>query len=178
MVNHLENVDTRQQTVFRKCKVKEKDAWGKGLQIFIPGKRERILAGTRNCLHPLTTNTPIQVHCPKRWHQWNKVWVNEKTVEGCHNWIIPPQVGGLNDVGDIYKLVSYFFCQTSGGKDSFFQTYYILHEALGKDGSHRKRDVCSILNLIPEAQLIKKVVKQARDYEDVYFLMKLESNQS
>ena len=38
VVNHLENVDARQQTVLRKCKVKEKDAWGKGLHIFIPGK--------------------------------------------------------------------------------------------------------------------------------------------
>ena len=86
--------------------------------------------------------------------------------------------GGLDDVRDIYKLVSYFVCKTSGSKDSFSQTNYILHEALGKDGSCRKRDVSSILNLISEAHLIKKVVKQARDYKDGYFLMKSESNQS
>ena len=73
VVNHLEDVDARRQMVLRKCKVKEKDAWGKGLHIFIPGKQEGILARTRNCLLPLITNTPIQVHCPKCWHQWNKV---------------------------------------------------------------------------------------------------------
>ena len=72
VVNHLENVDARWQAVLRKCKVKEKDAWGKGLHIFIPGKREGILAGTRNRLLPLITNTPIQVHCPKQWCQWNR----------------------------------------------------------------------------------------------------------
>ena len=60
VVNHLENVDARHKTVLRKCKVKEKDAWGKGLHIFIPGKQEGILAGTRNHLLPLITNTPIQ----------------------------------------------------------------------------------------------------------------------
>ena len=165
-------------TVLRKCKVKENDAWGKGLHIFIHGKREGILAGTRNRLLPLITNTPIQVHCPKQWYQCNKAWDNEKTVEGCRNWIVSPQVGGLDDVGDIYKFISYFVRQASGWKDSFFQTEYILHEVLGKDGSHKKRDVSSILNLISEAHLIKKVVKQRRDYKDGYFLMKLESNQS
>ena len=71
--------------------------------------------------------------------------------------MISPQVGGLDDVGEIYKFVSYFVCQTSGWKDSFFQTEYILHEELGKDGSHRKRDVSSILNLFSEAYLIKKL---------------------
>ena len=81
----------------------------------------KILAGTRNCLLLLITNTPIHVHCPKHWHQWNKAWVNEKTVEGCCNWIISPHVRGLDDVEDIYKLVSYFVCQTSGWKDSFFK---------------------------------------------------------
>ena len=91
------------------------------------------------------------------WHQWNKAWVNEKTVEECRNWIISPQVGGLDDVGDIYKLVSYFVRQTSGWKDSFFKTDYILQEALGNDGPHRKMDVCSILNLISEAHLIKRL---------------------
>ena len=65
VVNHLENVDAMRQAVLRKCKVKEKDTWGKGLHIFIPGKRERILDGTRNRLLLLITNTPIKVHCPK-----------------------------------------------------------------------------------------------------------------
>ena len=139
-----------------KCKVNEKDAWGKGLHIFIPGKREGILAGTRNRLLPLITNTPIQAHCPKQWYQWNKAWVNQRIVEGCHNWIISPQVGGLDEDGDIYKFVSYFAHQASGWKDSFFQNKYILEEVLGKDGSHRKRDVSSILNLISDAHLKTK----------------------
>ena len=65
VVNHLENVDGRQQTVLTKCRVKENDAWGKGLHIFIPGKREGSLAGTRNRLFPLITNTRITVHSPK-----------------------------------------------------------------------------------------------------------------
>ena len=38
VVNHIENVDARHKTVLRKCKVKEKDAWGKGLHIFFPDK--------------------------------------------------------------------------------------------------------------------------------------------
>ena len=32
VVNHLENVDARLGAVLRKCRVKENDAWGKGLQ--------------------------------------------------------------------------------------------------------------------------------------------------
>ena len=156
VVNHLENVDARHKTFYGKCKVNEKDAWGKGLHIFIPGKREGILAGTRNHLLPLITTTPIQAHCPKRWYQWNKAWVNERTVEGCCNWIISPQVGGLDEVGDIYKFVSYFARQASGWKDSFYQTEYILEEVLGKDGSQRKKDVTSILNQISDAHLITK----------------------
>ena len=147
-------MDARQQTVLRKCKVKEKNAWGKGLHIFIPVSEKGYLLVPEICVLPLITNTPIQVHCPKHLHQCNKVWVNEKTVEGCPNWIISPQLGVIDDVVDIYKLFSYFVCQTSGWKDSFFQTNYILHEVLGKDGSHRKKDVCSILNLISEAHLI------------------------
>ena len=101
VVNRLENVDARRKTVLNKCRVKEKDAWGKGLHIFIPGKREGILAGTRNCLLPLITNTPIKVHSPKRCAEWNKVCVNEKTVEGCRYWIVSPQVGGLDEFGYI-----------------------------------------------------------------------------
>ena len=93
VVNHLENVDARRRTVLSKCRVKETDAWGKGLHIFIPGKQEGILAGTRNRLLPLITNTPIKVHSPKKCAEWNKECVNEKTVQGCYNWIISPQVG-------------------------------------------------------------------------------------
>ena len=117
--------------------MKEKNTWGKCLHIFIHGKREGILAGTRNHLLPLITNTPIQVYCPKKCHQWNIAWDNEKTDVGCRNLIISPHVGGLDDVGDIYKLVSYFVCQSSGWQDSFFQTEHIPHEALGKDVSHK-----------------------------------------
>ena len=85
--------------------------------------------------------------------------VNQRTVEGCHNWIILPQVGGLDEVGDIYKIVSYFAHQASGWKDSFFQTKYILVEVLGKDGSHKKSDVTSILNLITDTHLTTKGCK-------------------
>ena len=154
VVNHLENVDARWQTVLQKCRVREKEAWGTGLHIFIPGKREGIVAGTRNRLLPLITNTPIKVHSPKRCEEWNKRSVNERTVEGCRNWIISPQVGGLDEFGHIYKIISYFARKASGWKDSFFQTEYIIEEVLGKDGSHKKSDVTSFLNLISDAQLI------------------------
>ena len=43
VVNHLENVDERQRTVLSKCRVKEKDAWGKGLHIFIAGNKKGFL---------------------------------------------------------------------------------------------------------------------------------------
>ena len=97
VVNHLENVDERRRAVLSKCMVKEKDDWDKSLHIFIPGKREGILAGTRNRLLPLITNTPIKVHSPKKCAEWKKECVNENTVQGCHNWIISPQVGGLDE---------------------------------------------------------------------------------
>ena len=119
-MNNLENVDARQRTVLSKCRVKEMDAWGKGLHIFIPGKREGILAGTRNRLLPSITNTPITVHSPKKCTEWNKESLNEKTVQGCHNWIISPQVGGLDEFGYIFKIISYFVRQASDWKDSFF----------------------------------------------------------
>ena len=64
------------------------------------------------------------------------------------------------------------------GRILFFQTEYIIQEVLGQDGSHTKRDVVSMLNLFAEAHVIKKVVKQRRDYENGYFLMRLEPNQS
>ena len=167
MVNHLENVDARRPTVLQKCRVKEKDAWGKGLHIFIPGKREGIVAGTRNCLLPLITNTTIKVHSPKRCEEWNKKCINERTVEGCHNWIISLQVGGLDEFGHIYKIVSYFAREASGWKDSFFQTKYIIEKVLGKDGSHKKSDVTSFLNLISDAHLItycRKSKKRVRGW--------------
>ena len=41
-------------------------------------------------------------------------------------------------MGDIYKIVCYLVNQTSGWKDSFFQTEYIIQEVLGQDGSHKK----------------------------------------
>ena len=80
--------------------------------------------------------------------------MNERTVEGCCNWIISPQVGGLDEFGHIYKIVSYFACETSGWKDSFVQTKYIVEDVLGKDGLLKKSDVTSFLNLISEAHLI------------------------
>ena len=166
VVNHLENVDERQQTVLSKCRVKEKDAWGKGLHIFIPGKREGILAGTRNRLLPLITNTPIKVHSPKKCAR-NKECVNEKTVQGCHNWIISPQVGGLDEFGYIYKIICYFVHQTSDWKESFFQTEYIIKEVLEKDCPLKKSDVTSILDLISHADLVKQVrnlIKRVRGW--------------
>ena len=159
VVNHLENVDARRRTVLSKCRVKEKDAWGKGLYIFIPGKQEGILAGTRNRLLPLITNTPIKVHSPKKCAEWNKECVNEKTVQGCRNWIISPQVGGLDEFGYIYKIICYFVHQASDWKDSFFQTEYIIKEVLEKDCPFKKSDATSILELISDADLVKQVRK-------------------
>ena len=159
VVNNLENVDARRQTVLTKCRVKEMDAWGKGLHIFIPGKREGILAGTRNRLLPLITNTPITVHSPKKCAEWNKEAVNEKTVQSCRKWIISPQAGGLNEFGYIFKIICYFVHQASDWKDSFFQTDYIIMKVLEKDCPLKKSDVTSILDLISDADLIKQVRK-------------------
>ena len=78
VLNNLENVDACRRTVLTKCRLKETDARGKGLHIFIPGKREGILAGTSNHLLPLITNTPITVHSSKKCTEWNKEAVNEK----------------------------------------------------------------------------------------------------
>ena len=138
VVNHLENVDERRQTVLSKCRVKENDAWGKGLHIFIPGKREGILAGTRNHLCPLITNTPIKVHSAKQCAEWNKVCVNEKTVQGCRNWIISPQVGGLDEFGYIYKIICYFVHQASDWKESFSKLNILLRKYLRRIVHSRK----------------------------------------
>ena len=132
VVNHLENVDARRRTVLQKCRVKEKDAWGTCLNIFIPGKREGIVARTRNRLLPLITNTPIKVHSPKRCEEWNKRCVNERTVEGCRNWIISPQVGGLDEFGHINKIVSYIAREASGWKDTFSKPNISLRKYLGR----------------------------------------------
>ena len=112
----------------------------------MPGKREGILAGTRNHLLPLITNTPITVHSPKKYAEWNKESVNEKTVQGCRNWIISPQVGGLDEVGYIFKIICYFVHQASDWKDSFFQTDYIIKKILEKDCPLKKSDVTSIMD--------------------------------
>ena len=124
-----------------------------------PLKREGILAGTRNCLLPLITNTPIKVHSPKKCAEWNKECVNEKTVHGCCNLIISPQVGGLDEFGYIFKIICYFVQQASDWKDSFFQTEYIIKKVLEKDCPLKKSDVPSILELISEANLVKQVLK-------------------
>ena len=152
-------MDARRRTVLTECRVKETDAWGKSLHIFIPGKREGILAGTRNRLLPLITNTPITVHSPKNCTEWNKESVNEKTVQGCRKWIISPQVGSLDEFRYIFKIICYFVHQASDWKDSFFQTDYIIKKVLEKDCPLKKSDVTSILELISDADLIKQVRK-------------------
>ena len=48
VVDNLENIGAKGQAVLRKCKVREMDAWGKGLHIFIPGKCKGVLEGTKN----------------------------------------------------------------------------------------------------------------------------------
>ena len=130
VVNNLENVDAHRRTVLTKLRVKERDAWGKGLHIFIPGKREGILAGTRNCLLPLITNTPITVHSPKKCAKWNMEAVNEKTVQSCRKWIISPQGEGLDEFGYIFKIICYFVHQASDWKDSFFKLIILLRKYL------------------------------------------------
>ena len=159
VVNNLENVDARRRAVLAKCRVSDNEAWGKGLHIFIPGKREGILAGTKNRLLPLITNTPITVHSPKKCPEWNKEAVNEKTVRSCRKWIISPQFGGLDEFGYIFKIICYFVDQASDWKDSFFQTEYIIKKVLEKDCPIKKSDVTSILELISDAGLIKPVRK-------------------
>ena len=159
VVNNLENIDNRRRAVLNRCHVREKDAWGKGLHIFIPGKRDGILAGTRNRLLPLITNTPIQVTCPKKCVQWKNVCVNERTVNGCRNWIIQPQFGGVDNMGNIYKIIAYLVNQASAWKDTFFQTEFIIQVVLGDEGSHKKREVIAMLNLLAEAEVIEPACK-------------------
>ena len=157
VVNNLENVDAWRCTVLTNCREKETDAWGKGLHIFIPGKREGILAGTRNRLLHYITNIPITVHSPKKCAEWNKESVNEKTVQGCRKWIISPQVGGLDEFGYIVKIICFFVHQDSDWKDSFFQTDYIIKKVLEKDCPLKKSDATSILELFSDADFIKQV---------------------
>ena len=159
VVNNLDNVDARCRTVLAKCKVKTSDAWGKGLHIYIPGKREGIYAGTKNRLLPLITNTPITVLSPKKCEEWNKHSVNEKSVQGCRKWIISLPLGGLDEFGYIFEIICYFVHQATNWKDSFFQTDYIIKELLEKDCPVKKSDVTSILELIADAELIKQVRK-------------------
>ena len=130
VVNNLENVDARRRTVLTKCRVKETEAWGKGLHIFIPGKREGILAGTRNHLLPLIMNTPITVLAPKKCPEWNKEAVNEKTVRSCRKWIISPQFGGLDEFRYIFKIICYFVHQASLGKIHFSKLIILLRKYL------------------------------------------------
>ena len=162
VVDNLENIEARQKHLLQKCKVKEMDAQGKGLHIFIPGKHEEVLSGTKNQLRPMITDTPIQVHCPKRWEKWNKFAISQKTVEDCCQWNFPPLVGGLENVGDIYKLVSYFICNSSDWKDSFFQTEYIRNEFLSMYSSHSIRNVCSLLHQFAAANLVSKGCKTSK----------------
>ena len=159
VVNNLENVDARRRSVLTKCRVNETEAWGKGLHIFIPGKREGILAGTKNCLLPLITNTPITVLSPKKCPEWKKEAVNKKPVRSCRKWIISPQFGDLDEFGYIFKIICYFVHKTSNWKDSFFQTDYIIKKVLEKDCPLKKSDVTSILELISDVGLIKPVRK-------------------
>ena len=115
--------------------MEERDEWGKGLHIFIPRQHEGVLDGMNNRLFPLISNTPIQIHCPKRWENWTKFAATAETVADSHQWIFPPLVGGRDNVGDIYKLVCYFVHHSSDWKDSFFQPEYVQNEVLGADGS-------------------------------------------
>ena len=156
-MNNLENVDAHRRSVLAKCRVKEMESWCKGLHIFIPGKREGILAGTKNLLLPLITNTPITVLSLKKCPEWNKEAVNEKAVRSCRKWIISPQFGGLDEFGYIFKIICYFVHQASDWKDSFFQTDYIIKKVLEKDCPLKRSDVTLILELISDAGLIKPV---------------------
>ena len=62
-------------------------------------------------------------------------------------------------MGDIYKLVCHFVCNTSDWKDSFFQTEYVKTDVLGTGGTCLIRNVCSILNLFAGANLVTKSCK-------------------
>ena len=83
----------------------------------------------------------------------------KKTVPGCRNWIISPQVGGLDEFGYVYKIICYFVHQASDWKESFFQTEYIIKEVLEKDCPLKKSDDTSILYLISDADLVTQVSK-------------------
>ena len=137
-MNNLENVDAGRRTVLTKCRVKETDAGGKGLHIFIPGKREGILAGTINRLLPLITNTPITVHSPKKCTEWNNESLNEKTVQGCRKWIISPQDGGLDEFGYIFKIICYFVSKLQIGKIHFSKLIILLRKYLRRIVHSRK----------------------------------------
>ena len=90
----------------------------------------------------------------------------------------PPQVGGLDEFGYIFKIICYFVHQASDWKDSFFQTDYIIKKVLEKDCPLKKSGVTSILELISDAGLIKQVHKYKNRLRGWTLLMKLESNKS
>ena len=87
------------------------------------------------------------------------VTYNAWRVQGCHKWIISPQVGGLDEFGYIFKIICYFVHQASDWKDSFFQTDYIIKKVLENDCPLKKSDVTSILEIVSDADLIKQVHK-------------------
>ena len=62
-------------------------------------------------------------------------------------------------MSNIYKIIAYLVNQASAWKDTFFQTEFIIQVVLGDEGSHKKREVIAMLNLLAEAEVIEPACK-------------------
>ena len=62
----------------------------------------------------------------------------KKTVQGCRNWIISPQVGGLDEFGYIFKIICYFVHKLRIGKIHFSKLNILLRKYLRRIVQSRK----------------------------------------
>lgn len=157
----IPNTGWRRHQVLQKLKVAEEDAWGQGLHIFVPIRRDSWAQGLKNRYLPLLEDVPIQ-NFRKTYlrKSWSKEAIHEELFLGNRKWLEPVYIR-TQEEGDYHKLVKGLFLVHDLNNSGWFSTEYCHANIL--DGSPNARHVTNILRVAERAGLIVRKQNGARE---------------
>ena len=154
--DEIQNTMLRRETVLKKIKVTEHDAWGQGVLIFAPVARMGSYLGTKNRFLPKLSLSTVHVgHVERTSVNWTKFSVNSNIMTGSKAWLYPYYLK-TEEEKTYYMLITKLAPVYPPG--AWLQAKYILVHLFGGK-PYNMKSIAKVLRTAQEAGLLKEVKK-------------------
>ena len=171
-MSRINKTESRRAAALNKLGVEPEAAWGEGLHIFAPVRRQSASRSSRLRFLPLLEDTPFdRVAISRKGITWTKDKVNAEVMTGCNAWLCRAYLVSEEDES-YYLLVAVLVHEGYSAKHCL-TTDQVLQNILGSK-KYNVKSAGLILRAAEEAGLVKKTqvtTKRLRVWEIQEYLL-------